>query len=678
MHLVLLAWLGVAPALEPGSDARVLVAGALLPEASPPHGPEVIATARDQPIAVDLGRQLRIAAILLQADGDDVYFVEGATLPGQWRILWRVPRVVPAPGLRTRTVVLDAPAEARYLRVRPTQGHEPFAVARLRVHDSVPRPWPPPLDYSRPGSRLPPLPWVTPARVGPLRDALGTLGLLLVGWSLLARPRQSWIDRARRACLGAVALLVLLGWWNFLSFRFPVYAHWWEAFHYYVGAKYFPELGYDGLYECVALADAEAGLQAQVRERRIRDLRTNRITLADDALARPERCRGRFTPERWAAFGSDVAVFRRELGPEAWERAQMDHGYNATPAWTLLGRPLATLVPASGTGITALAAIDGVLILLGFWLVARSFGLEAACVAALYFGLNAFSRYAWTGGAFLRYDWLFLAVAGVCALKSGRPLLAGFALAYSALLRLFPAALLAGLGLALAARIAAARSLLPAREWKRLAAGVLLATGTLLPASLAVAGPGAWTGLAVNTRKYLGTAAENLLGLPTILAYRTSLRQELTMDPLRPDTHADWVSGQAEASRATRPLALAVGLSFLALLFAAAGRSEPWAAAVLGVGLLPMALKMANYYYVLLVLYALLWASSPATGFGLVVLAWLSNPIAELWPASDERSVWASLAICGFVVFATLVAARGGWARRRGAVPGELGPAPGA
>ena len=43
--------------------------------------------------------------------------------------------------------------------------------------------------------------------------------------------------------------------------------HTYEFFHYYIGAKYFRELGYEGLYDCTALADAEIAAEDHVRPR---------------------------------------------------------------------------------------------------------------------------------------------------------------------------------------------------------------------------------------------------------------------------------------------------------------------------------------------------------------------------------------------------------------------------
>ena len=54
------------------------------------------------------------------------------------------------------------------------------------------------------------------------------------------------------------------------------------------------------------------------------------------------------------------------------------------------------------------------------------------------FATNFPSRFYWTGGALLRWDWLFYFVGGICLVKKEHPLLGGFFLGYSTLLRIFP------------------------------------------------------------------------------------------------------------------------------------------------------------------------------------------------------------------------------------------------
>src|SRR5262245_36423097 len=121
--LLLLASAG-APAVSPppAADASALIDGVLAPEGAASNMPGSLAMSFDKPVVVDLRSARSLRALLLQADGNDVYAVEISDDAVSWRPLWRAPRVEGTPGLRTRTTLLPAPVTARFIRVRPTAG----------------------------------------------------------------------------------------------------------------------------------------------------------------------------------------------------------------------------------------------------------------------------------------------------------------------------------------------------------------------------------------------------------------------------------------------------------------------------------------------------------------------------------------------------------------------------
>ena len=112
---------------------------------------------------------------------------------------------------------------------------------------------------------------MSPEQVHALKFAAALAGTALLAWDAVARRRQrdrragnprtaSHGRRLRAIFLATLGGVGFLGWWNFLEFRYPGFVDAGDTFHYYLGAKYFPELGYRRLYECTAVADAEAGL----------------------------------------------------------------------------------------------------------------------------------------------------------------------------------------------------------------------------------------------------------------------------------------------------------------------------------------------------------------------------------------------------------------------------------
>ena len=483
------------------------------------------------------------------------------------------------------------------------------------------------------------------------------LALALAGaalWAHESRARAAGSPRARRvrgAALAALGVLGLAAYPGFGRLHAGRALHIWDSYHYYLGAKYFAELGYDGLYECTALADAEAGLRHDVATRTITDLHTNLQIKTFDVLIHPERCTDRFAAPRWAAFQRDVAWFRARVERETWHRMQRDHGYNATPVWHLLGAQLANLGPASELQLGCLAAIDPLLLLLTLGLVAWAFGWRTAALAALVLGTCYPARFYWTGGAFLRMDWLCAMVAGLCFLRKDRPLAGGAALAYAAMLRLFPAALFAGPALAAASQLWRTRRLSP--SLRRLFAGAALAAALLLPPALLVAGDGG-RAFVDNTRKHADTPLTNHMGLPALLAYR-------------PDGTVRALSAQREHHRRT------LWPRFMDARRAAA-RQELWRSAALSLCLVPALLALTCYYYAFAVALAVLAERRPAVGAALLV--WCASSLAlalglEPRVGMDEAYVAQSaLAVLGMIAVVALALRRAPGAP--GAPAGEL------
>jgi len=136
--------------------------------------------------------------------------------------------------------------------------------------------------------------------------------------------------------------------------------HWHETFHYFMGARYLPELGYTRIYEATWVAGRELGAFAPIR--RVRDLATYapRDVTSIDAAA----VRARFAPARWQAFKRDLLVFGPHI--EDWERLFFDHGYNDPPPRALALHLLVRWVPATPLTLALLTSLDYVIVLAAF------------------------------------------------------------------------------------------------------------------------------------------------------------------------------------------------------------------------------------------------------------------------------------------------------------------------
>ena len=414
----------------------------------------------------------------------------------------------------------------------------------------------------------------------------------------------------RRRYLGYLSLLAAVAWvlhFNFFAFhgigQQRVFVHLHDVAHYYLGAKYFPELGYGSLYTALLRAEAER-YDDHFRSLEARDLDTNSLVDIRVLLARSDAVKARFDAERWAAFQEDVAYFRDGMGRQ-WGDVLRDHGFNPTPVWPLLGGSLASRVPAgSRAGILALTLIDPALLLAMFGAIAWAFGAEAMLLASIYFCTLYGASFGWTGGGFLRYGWLASSVAGVCCLRRARPATAGVLFGVAAMLRIFPAAFVAPLALRLAAALASRQPV--ERRHVRAVVAFGATCAALFAGTLALpAGFEHWQEFARNLLRHVESDAYNRIGLTEILAYA---------GPVKASTAEEFARELARRGTIHRGQLALVLLALVALVVRSSRRPAPWPDDVwlvaLGIPLLFGTLTLGAYYYAFLILLVLAFRDS--------------------------------------------------------------------
>lgn len=492
--------------------------------------------------------------------------------------------------------------------------------------------------------------------------------IALISWGVVLDERKQgkrWLKQRRRA-IAALGILGVAGWFNYGKFHAGTFVHVWEHYHYYVGAKYFPELRYARLYECSAIAETEMGRRHLVEKRMVRDIaETNLIGPTADILAHPERCKQHFTPERWDQFKRDVAFFVGRMGGEQWERSQKDHGFNGTPWWSVAGTFLANRVgPASNATMNTLALVDPVLILLMFAAIWWAFGVEIFAVAGTFFAVNFPSRYWWNGGAFLRYDYLAASVIGICLLKKARPAVGGGLLAYGAALRIFPLFFALGPAVQAAWRWFREKSL--PREHRRILLGAALATAILVPASFLVGrgGPEIIRDFTHNTLKHSDTPLTNHMGLRTMMSWRVRfglgegddllerVKAGITFDNAKhlkdqrlDDPFRTWKERRLANYRQVLPLFLLINLALLWGIWRVTRDEPAWVAAALsGVVLIGTATELTCYYYAFMIPGAFLMEKKKDYGLWLVLLGIGTHAITRLSIWDDDKYVLMSLA----------------------------------
>jgi hypothetical protein len=493
-----------------------------------------------------------------------------------------------------------------------------------------------------------------------LAIATSTAALLVVGLVLRRRGRDDAHRRLRDGLLLALGALGGLGWWNFGALSYEAgFGHPLDTYHYYVGAKYFDELGYTRLYACTTVADAESGLREQALERSIRNLETYERESARLILAAPERCKRHFTPERWDDFKADIAWFRARIPEPLWRGGLADHGYNPSPAWGGIANALIRDGPIGEAHLLSLLLLDPVLLVIAWAVCWRAFGWRATCVALVFWGTNLPGEYLWTGGAFLRQLWLAAMLIGLACLHVRRMGAAGFFLTLSALVRIFPAMTIVAIGIAAVLAMWRERRLTVAPDHRRFAAGCALAAAILLPLSFANAGgPRAWLDFAENIGFHSGTPFVTNVGAKAILAFDSDTRYEaIEHSSQRPNR--SWVKARKQTLESRRLLFAALVVAYLALLARAVDRREDWVAAALGVGAVTVLATMSNYYFAVLLPFGLLWLRNEGVGAALCALSALSLILGTMIPQLDELYAWISLATLVFVLGATAAFAFG-------------------
>jgi len=435
---------------------------------------------------------------------------------------------------------------------------------------------------------------------------------------------------ARRGIPGlttaTLALLLLVptsmaAWTNFGRFWGTWTVHYHDSMHYFLGAKYAPELGYTRLYRCVAIADLEEGHWPVPTVRMIRDLRSNVVVPVADALRDPSLCKGHFSRPRWRAFRRDVAFFQSRITPSGWTDVLLDHGYNATPAWTWSGRNLALRDrPASQRLLAALAHCDELVFAALAPLALWSFGVEAGVLALLIFSLGAPWVSSWVAGSIGRAPWLVLMVASLGLMRRGRSVGAGISLGLAIALQAFPVCLLVGPSSAVVSALARRRPV--PRDDARIVLFALLSAAALLGAAALSLGTQAFAEFAHNTAKHAGTLGVNRLGLRAVIACIGL---------------PSWASVMLRA--------MGVG----AAAFLVARRATAWERLAAGALLPFVVFDLASYYGALAMCWAALTLDAPRLR-ALLLVATIASQIAVLPYGADPAMAYYEVASAVFLI----------------------------
>ncbi|MEN8164468.1 MAG: hypothetical protein ABFS37_10090 [Acidobacteriota bacterium] len=270
---------------------------------------------------------------------------------------------------------------------------------------------------------------MTPSTVTLLRlILLVAFSALLLASYLIERsgPRyRRWFT----ASFTILALASVAGYFNFGQFRSDGgFVNPWEHFHFFLGSKYLPEVGYDGLYVAglTAINDRYPGA---IVDTEVRDLMTFDMNTAILYFDQREAIKSRFTPERWAEFDRDLQLLSSNYQLPMAAILQ-DHGNTGSPAWAMAARIFTGPFPAGPKVLTAISFLDSVLLLVMFGFVWRAFGYRGMCIGLIVAMLTP-RGYLFLGGSILRLDWLFALGMAMSFLKLKRYKTSGAFLAWA-------------------------------------------------------------------------------------------------------------------------------------------------------------------------------------------------------------------------------------------------------
>lgn len=444
-----------------------------------------------------------------------------------------------------------------------------------------------------------------------------------------AGMRKPVAERWKKFIGVTLGIAAIVAYFNGFRFGYPKYYHRWDQFHYYMGAKYFRELGYGNLYKCGAVAQEELGVVDYVDEdsgktmrvdmakevrhpdKKIRKLGGDNLLIpAGPVLDNPvEECKKGFSPERWGLFKEDVKFFRIASGKGYWEDMQKDHGYNPPPVWTIAGHYLGELHPATTRYLQFLASLDLIYLAGMFGAIWWAFGWRVFAVAAIFWGCQSSAPFYWTGGAFLRQDWLFYLVLASCLARKRYFKLAGASMVYAGLLRIFPG--LAVIGWLTVAGAYIFRHKRMAKTHQQMLLGGVLAAAVLIPLSLHVAGKNSYQQFYEHTIKvHDHTPLTNHMGLRVLISHKPgtgteSGRMKYTQDSKLIDPFEVWKRMREERYAKYRFVAYGIiGLSLAFFIYVVRRVRSMWVAQCLGQIWIILLSQLTCYYYSFMILVA--------------------------------------------------------------------------
>ncbi|MBN1688998.1 MAG: hypothetical protein JW893_07855 [Candidatus Omnitrophica bacterium] len=442
------------------------------------------------------------------------------------------------------------------------------------------------------------------------RQVLQIVLILIFAVVFYFRKENNWLKKYFVLILALLTLLGFTAHFNFFLFHGGrTHLHNLEIYHYYMGSKYFPELGYTKLYEASLVADSEDDPYFR-GDLAIRSLETYELEPRSEVLARKSEIAGLFTKERWREFKEDLSVFRL-TAPTNWgvKFGYQDHGYNGTPFVTAILSFLSSQPFLSTRDFIQIAAcLDILLILLCGGLIAILLGLEAGLVFLFCLAVNPLNDYLMIGGAYLRYSYLVALALGIAFYRKNQFILSGILVAVSGLLRIFPGLCVVGLFLSHLLRKDRLQALKSVRSFYLsffVAGGLIFLMTSILPKP---AGENPWRGFARQIELHRGKLTTNKVGLRYLFFFSDEHNVREVLKSWPDGQRLNWIEENEKTYEGRKPfffIAVAAMLFLLACFLRASHGAEAFFG---GVVFIFCVFLLSHYYYCLLSLIPLMFS----------------------------------------------------------------------
>jgi hypothetical protein len=278
-----------------------------------------------------------------------------------------------------------------------------------------------------------------------IRGAISAIVTMGLGLLILIKTFKPVLLKGRLRVglkVSAVLVVIVAGFVYFYSARGLTrrhYLNFHDLYHYYLGAKFFPETSYNDFYACHLQADQSRSHPRHKDKDKVRDLSNYKILEAKEIREKAD-C-SRFSKERWEQFRADTRFFDKYSG----KKVMRDHGYNGTPFHAFFASKIAGLVSANYKNLVLISFVDIMALCILFAVLVWGVGWKLSFCFSTFLFVNFADFYFHV--SFGRYWWLMTLGIGLAFLYRKKYAPSAVFLVASAMLNVFPLLFFAGIGL---------------------------------------------------------------------------------------------------------------------------------------------------------------------------------------------------------------------------------------